>query len=281
MGMWDYFVSHMQLKNGADATIEDLLGEHKVHCCSLCGFTSAVKEGVRRHLQQCKKGQGSEWTVTMKAVLVPGIEGGGRDDQDEDDGLSEDIPEPREKMSVEQLNELGKQWLRSLTTKTRTAVILRHPTHAETQPITKIQELTCYVHQTINPLYLRFVKCDYEAKEGAMEYCWHLIRKKIRQLWQIREPDYGPKRALTPEQTAAKLMANAKADLEWDLLQTTDFVMEELNWGIIDNPLKDQTLSAHGALVLGIERGNHRDRLYKGITKLVNSVPEPIDEDKR
>jgi hypothetical protein len=77
----------------------------------------------------------SEWTVTMKPVLVPDIEGIGRDDQEEDNGPPGDIPEPREKMRVEQFNELGKQLLRSLATKTRTGVILRHPTNAETHSI--------------------------------------------------------------------------------------------------------------------------------------------------
>jgi hypothetical protein len=45
--------------------------------------------------------------------------------------------------------------------------------------------------------------------------------------------------------------------------------------------LKEQQMSAHDALVLEIERGKHRDRLYKGITKLMHSVPEPIDEEHR
>jgi hypothetical protein len=76
-------------------------------------------------------------------------------------------------------------------------------------------------------------------------------------------------------------MANAKAHLEWDLLQTTDFVMEELNWRVIDNRTKGQQMSAHDALVLEIQRGKHRDRLYKGITKLMHAVPEPIDEEHR
>jgi hypothetical protein len=34
-------------------------------------------------------------------------------------------------------------------------------------------------------------------------------------------------------------------------------------------------------LVLEIERGKHRDRPYKGIAKLMHSVPEPIDEEHR
>jgi hypothetical protein len=217
----------------------------------------------------------------MVPDLRPGIEGCGRDDQENEEGDPEAEPEIKDGMGIEQLNELGKRCLRDYTTKTRTGMKLRQPTHAETQSIKKGQELACYVHQTINPLYRRFLQCDYLAKEGAMEYCWHLIRKKVRQLCSIREPLYGPKRALTPEQTAVKLMANTKAHLEWDLLQTTDFVMEELNWRVIHNRMKGQQMSAHDALVLEIERGRHLDRLYKGITKLMHSVPEPIDEERR
>jgi hypothetical protein len=40
MGMWDYFVSHIQLKNGADATIEHLLGS--------IGFIAAPYAASRR-----------------------------------------------------------------------------------------------------------------------------------------------------------------------------------------------------------------------------------------
>jgi hypothetical protein len=43
MRMWDYFVSHIQLKNLGDATINDLLGEHEICVCSECGFASVVK----------------------------------------------------------------------------------------------------------------------------------------------------------------------------------------------------------------------------------------------
>jgi hypothetical protein len=165
-------------------------------------------------------------------------------------------------MTIEQLNELGAMWVRKFTEKARSGVSIRHSTHAETQSIKKSQELACYVHQTVIPLYTRFAKCDFRAKEGAMEYCWHLTRKKIRQQCSIQEPLYGPRRALTPEQTAVRLMANAKAHLECDLLQTTEWVMQEITWRVIDNRLKDQPMSAHDAMVLEIERGRRRDRLH-------------------
>jgi hypothetical protein len=170
--------------------------------------------GSKASFATVQKEGGHEERATMVASLVPGIEGSGRDDQDEEEGDPKKDPEVKDGMSVEQLNELGKTWLRTYTMKIPDGVKLRQSTHAETQSIKKSQELACFVHQTINPLYLRFVKCDYPAKEGAMEYSWHLIRKKTRRPCSIREPLYGPKRALTPEQTATRLMANAKTHLK-------------------------------------------------------------------
>jgi hypothetical protein len=152
MGMWDYFVSHIQLKATGDATIKDLLGEHEIVVCSACGFASAGKGGVKRHLQQCKKKGGEEVRVAMVPEMKPGIEDCGREDQEDDSGDPKAPLEIKDGMDVEHLNELGKAWLREYTMKIRTGVKLRHPTHAETQSIKKSQELACYVHQTINPL---------------------------------------------------------------------------------------------------------------------------------
>jgi hypothetical protein len=73
----------------------------------------------------------------MKPELVPGIEGSGRDDQDEEDGAPEEIPEPRENMTVEQLNEMGLMWRKTFTGKTMEGVRIRHPTHAETATSTR------------------------------------------------------------------------------------------------------------------------------------------------
>jgi hypothetical protein len=114
---------------------------HSVVGCSECGFASAVKDGVKRHLQRCKKGQGKEWNTTMVPKLVPRIVGDGRDDQDEEEGAQKDIPEPKDDMTVDQLNELGAVWVREFAEKTKSGVRIRHPTHAETQSIKKSQEL--------------------------------------------------------------------------------------------------------------------------------------------
>jgi hypothetical protein len=51
-------------------------------------------------------------------------------------------------------------------------------------------------------------------------------------------------------------MANAKAHLEWELLQVAEWVMEEINCRVIDNRLKDQPMSVHDAMVLEVERVN-------------------------
>jgi hypothetical protein len=39
----------------------------------------------------------------------------------------------------------------------------------------------------------------------------------------------GPRRALTPEQTSVRLMANQKTHIELELLKTTEWAIEESN----------------------------------------------------
>jgi hypothetical protein len=43
--------------------------------CSECPFASAVKGGVKRHIQHCKKGNAMEWHAVMDPDLIPGIRG--------------------------------------------------------------------------------------------------------------------------------------------------------------------------------------------------------------
>jgi hypothetical protein len=83
--------------------------------------------------------------------------------------------------------------------------MIRRRTHAESKSIKQSQEVACFVHQDMT---LRPKECDFEAQEGAMEFCWHFIRKEIRKLRAMTEPLYGPRRSLTLEQTAVRLMAN-------------------------------------------------------------------------
>jgi hypothetical protein len=55
--------------------------------------------------------------------------------------------------------------------------------------------------------------------------------------------------------------------------------MEEINWRVIDNRLKDEMKSPHEAMVLEIERGRKRDRLYKSIVGIKEILPEPTNAD--
>jgi hypothetical protein len=78
-----------------------------------------------------------------------------------------------------------------------------------------------------------------------MEFCWHFLRKKIRQLCNMTELLCGPKRALSPEKTAVRPMATQKARVEWDLLRCTEWITEEVNGRVVDNRLKDAIKNHH------------------------------------
>jgi hypothetical protein len=62
-----------------------------------------------------------------------------------------------------------------------------------------------------------------------MEYCWHTIRKKMAEPCSLTN-SYGPGRALCPEQMAVKLLSNKRMRVEWDILRTTERIMDEIDW---------------------------------------------------
>jgi hypothetical protein len=74
---------------------------------------------------------------------------------------------------------------------------------------------------------------------------------------------YGPKRALTTEQAAIKLVANQRARVEWDILRTTEWTLDEIKWRVIANRPKDEQRRLHDEGCLQIERDKRRSRLHR------------------
>jgi hypothetical protein len=185
--MCDLFIAHVQNRTESDATIQNLAREHEISARSKCCFASAVNGGVNGHIHQCKKGSAMELKATAFPDLIPGVRG---DCNDAGDMLNEDLEDLSElnaKMSTEELNEVSRVLLRKLTEMTKHGVKIRHPMHAESKEIKDSQEVTVYVHGSLVPQYERFAQCDFEEKDGGMELCWHLLRKKIRQLCNMTE----------------------------------------------------------------------------------------------
>jgi hypothetical protein len=181
-------------------------------------------------------------------------------------------------MNVAQRNTIGKLWLKKFRTLTVQGVSMRDPTRVEAKRIQDGGELPAYVAASVLPLYQRFAGCDFDAKDGAMEYCWHLIRKKAAELCSLTGI-CTPRKALTPEQTAVKLVTNEKTRVEWEIMKTPEWTMEEINWRVIDNRLKDEPRNLHDMGCLAVERDKRRDKLYKLILKLKSMIPEPKIEE--
>jgi hypothetical protein len=181
-------------------------------------------------------------------------------------------------MSLAERNELGHFWLGKFLEWHKNGINMRHPTKMEAKRIQDKGEFVVFMEQKVLPLYLRFQGCDYEAQEGAMEYCWQLIRKQIGHLSLLKDI-YKPRKALTPEQTATKLVRNETTKVEWDIFRITEAIMDENNWRIIDNRLKDEVRGLHDQGCLAEERDKRRDRLYKMVMHLKEILPEPKTEE--
>jgi hypothetical protein len=86
------------------------------------------------------------------------------------DDEPEDIRQLRENTLVEELNEIRRDWLREFSEIMKQGASMRHSTNAESKRIKDSQEVAVYVHENLIPQYPSFAHCDFEAKEGAMEF---------------------------------------------------------------------------------------------------------------
>jgi hypothetical protein len=206
LGFWGLMIAWIRCHTVSDATIGDLLGKHTVHVCSgeHCGFGAITQNGVKNHLHTHKNGRAETIKAELRQDIVVGIKGDCSDERDKpmnDDDAPESWTPEDPSMNTAQRNTVGKFWLKKFKKLIKQGIGMRHPTRAEAKRIQDGGELAVYVAATVLPLYQRFAGCDFDAKEGAMEYCWHLIRKKVADLCDLTGI-YTPRKALTPEQTA-------------------------------------------------------------------------------
>jgi hypothetical protein len=278
LGFWGLLVAWIKYFPNRDATIEELLGKHTVHVCSgeHCGFGSITHNGVKNHLHTHKSGRADAIKAELRPDIVVGIKGDCSDEREKptnDDDAPETWPQEETSMNVAQRNTVGKFWLKKFRKSIKRGISMRHPTRAEAKRIQDGGELAVCIAATVLPLYQRFAGCDFDAKEGAMEYCWYLIRKKVGELCDLTGID-TPRKAPTPKQTAVKLTANQKARVEWELMKTIEAIMEEINWRVTDNRLQDEPRSLHDIGCLAIECDRRRDKLYKPVKRLTVTFEE-------
>jgi hypothetical protein len=82
----------------------------------------------------------------------------------------ENLEDEREGMSIAGRNNLGRFWLKKSRELTKTGINLGHPTHSETKRIKDGGEVSVFIQTTVFAFCERFNGCDFEAKEGVMEY---------------------------------------------------------------------------------------------------------------
>jgi hypothetical protein len=126
-------------------------------------------------------------------------------------------------MFVAEQDVIGVFWLRKFKDWVKKGIRMRHPTRAEAKRIRDDSDFVVYMQFTVLVLSQRFKGCGFEAKDGATEYSWHLVRKKMGELCSPKNI-YTLLKALTPE-----LIVNEMIRIEWDIFKTTEWIMDEIN----------------------------------------------------
>jgi hypothetical protein len=66
--------------------------------------------------------------------------------------------------------------------------------------------------------------------------------------------------------------------VEWDILPTTEWILDEINWRVAHDRVKDEMRGVHDHGCLDAERAKGRSRLYKLVMRLRKYIPEPTHE---
>jgi hypothetical protein len=145
-----------------------------------------MKNRVKRHLHVHNGGHASGITAELRPAAIPGSKGDCSHECEKSNDDPDDLEEERENLTVAGRNAIERFSLQKFKDWAKGGMSMPHATRAEAKRIHDGNGLVVHMESTVLPLYQRFKGCDFEAKEGAMEYCWQLVRKKRKNCVPLR-----------------------------------------------------------------------------------------------
>jgi hypothetical protein len=143
-------------------------------------------------------------------------------------------------MTVEEANIVGRVWRESALEEWEKGVKEKHLSRAESRRIAESEMFPPFIKGVINPYWETFQHCEFEAQEGLMEIGLQLERSKLRVLRNSSEPLFGPREAVDEDELLRRKMVAEKGRICWELLKSTQLVLDLLNWRKADLRIAEQ-----------------------------------------
>jgi hypothetical protein len=129
-----------------------------------------------------------------------------------------------------------------------------------------------FVREVINPCWQTVGNCDFDAQDGLMEMGWQLQRFKLRTVKNSSEPHLGPKTAADEEEIKRRKAVAEKAKVQYELLKSTELIMNAINWRVADIKVTAAEQALSGIAMNGLRAEQERDRKRKTIVKCIRRL---------
>jgi hypothetical protein len=136
--------------------------------------------------------------------------------------------------SKEEAEETGRRWFQECMGRWRQGVQEKQISREESRRIRKDGGFPIFIQNTILPMWQAWRGVSFDAIQGLYEMSIWMQRVKIREMRNISEEPFGPRKKLKGKQLEAKMKASKAARLTHQILKWTDLINQNLNWRIHD-----------------------------------------------
>jgi hypothetical protein len=104
----------------------------------------------------------------------------------------------------------------------------------ESRRIRKDGSFPIFIQSSILPMWEAWKGVSFQAIQGLYEMSIWMQRTKMRELRNITEEPFGPRKKLEGKQLEAKMKASKEARMTHQILKWTELINKDLNWRIAD-----------------------------------------------
>jgi hypothetical protein len=263
MGIWDIIIEHL---------------EHEVIICKHpgCGFVAITEKAMLAHNTHQHRAEAQWTTAPLTAHLgVAAPSELSEDPIKEFNDISSEFFK-RKNLTLQEAEELGRNFFLQAFRDWEKGVKEKHLTHAEVKLVNEEGSFPKMIEEDVVPFYEQFKNCSFDAKEGYFEMAFQVMRAKLRALRKAGESLYGPKQVVTVKEIERRKVVAENARLVYEILKSTQLVLEALNWRTTDKRLQATEYELSGISIDDSRVKFERERMFNILKKCIRKLSKNI-----
>jgi hypothetical protein len=285
MGIWDSIC--LRIRQDPEVTVGGFLNQKSGCMCSKCGHFGLTLRALLDHMTvKHRTNEAINWACHVIPAIRPG-EGEG-DDPTLKQKVDEIIARAKPKFGEwkrEEMEETGRRWHRDIIVQWKQGVQEKQISRAEALFIQKDGSFPVFIKESILPMWKAWKGVSFETIQGLYEMSIQMQRMKMKQLRNIDQEMYGPRKKLEGKQLENKMKASKEARKTHQILKWTGLINDVLTWRIseiVATQVETEMNDGQPVIIRSHEKFREKKRL--SLLKYMHSLRSlisPFDPDDR